>query len=120
MFDLGFLTVSAHFVFELLAYATGFHVYRILRKRQGDVLPLGSRWGVIAAAAGGAALGSWALAWLNDLEGLRGVLDDPRLLMGRKTIVGGLLGGTLAVEAYKRFTGITLRTGDLFALPRHV
>ena len=36
---------------------------------------------------------------------------------GGKTIVGGLLGGWLGVELFKRITGIRRRTGDLFALP---
>jgi phosphatidylglycerol:prolipoprotein diacylglycerol transferase len=36
---------------------------------------------------------------------------------GGKTIVGGLLGGWLGVEAVKRLSGIDRRTGDLFALP---
>jgi prolipoprotein diacylglyceryltransferase len=37
--------------------------------------------------------------------------------LGGKTIVGGLLGGTLAVEWCKARLGITERTGDLFVLP---
>jgi prolipoprotein diacylglyceryltransferase len=37
--------------------------------------------------------------------------------MAGKTIVGGLLGGTIAVEWTKRRIGVTRRTGDLFALP---
>ena len=36
---------------------------------------------------------------------------------GGKTIVGGLLGGWLAVESAKRVSGIRSRTGDLFVIP---
>jgi phosphatidylglycerol:prolipoprotein diacylglycerol transferase len=36
---------------------------------------------------------------------------------GGKTIVGGLLGGWLAVELAKKVQGITTRTGDLFVIP---
>jgi phosphatidylglycerol---prolipoprotein diacylglyceryl transferase len=36
---------------------------------------------------------------------------------GGKTIVGGLLGGWVAVEIVKKIEGIRTRTGDLFALP---
>jgi len=39
------------------------------------------------------------------------------LIPGGKTIVGGLLGGWLAVEITKAFTGIKAQTGDLFAIP---
>jgi len=38
-------------------------------------------------------------------------------LMAGKTIVGGLIGGLIAVEAIKRRLGILRRTGDLFAIP---
>ena len=37
--------------------------------------------------------------------------------LGGKTIVGGLVGGLIAVEWTKRRIGVTARTGDLFALP---
>jgi prolipoprotein diacylglyceryltransferase len=39
------------------------------------------------------------------------------LLPGGKTIVGGLLGGWIAVELTKRVRHIHSRTGDLFAIP---
>ncbi len=42
--------------------------------------------------------------------------EVPYLLSG-KTIIGALLGGTLAVELARRHLGIRRRTGDLFALP---
>ncbi len=45
--------------------------------------------------------------------GLISLLISP----GGKTIVGGLLGGWLAVEVAKRFSGIRSRTGDLFVIP---
>jgi prolipoprotein diacylglyceryltransferase len=34
-----------------------------------------------------------------------------------KTVVGGLLGGLIAVEVVKKFAGITRSTGDLFVYP---
>ncbi len=37
--------------------------------------------------------------------------------MGGKTIVGGLLGGVIAVEIAKRIWGVRRSTGDLFAIP---
>ena len=39
------------------------------------------------------------------------------LRAGGKTIVGGLLGGWIAVEIAKGITGVKSRTGDLFAVP---
>lgn len=111
-----------HPVFEILAYAAGYSVYRAARVHRGDVLAEPQRWTVIASAAVGALVGSRLLGlaeqWPTVLSAVRthGVID---LLFtpGGKTIVGGILGGWLAVELAKVVLGIRSRTGDLFALP---
>ncbi len=111
-----------HPVFETLAYAAGYAVFRRLRARQGDVVAEPQRWTVLAGAAVGALVGSRALGlaeqWPTVLQAWRGghmlaLLFSP----GGKTIVGGLLGGWLGVEIVKRMSGIHRRTGDLFVLP---
>ena len=43
--------------------------------------------------------------------------EVPIILFGGKTIVGGLLGGTFAIEATKKILGITARTGDVYVTP---
>jgi len=105
-----------HPIFETLGYAGGFAVYRRMRRRQGDLLNDERRWMVIAATAVGALLGSRILGLLEQAP-RRGLAWHDLLLPGGKTIVGGLLGGWLAVEIVKRLTGIRSRTGDLFAVP---
>jgi prolipoprotein diacylglyceryltransferase len=111
-----------HPVFETLAYATGYWVYRRVRERQGDVVAEPQRWTVLAAAAVGALVGSRLLGlaeqWPTVLKAWQSG-DLLRLMFspGGKTIVGGLLGGWLGVEVVKKLSGIRHRTGDLFALP---
>lgn len=111
-----------HPVFETLAYGVAYWVYRRERERVGDVIAEPQRWTVIAAAAVGALVGSRLLGlaeqWPTVLSAARSE-QLFRLLTssGGKTIVGGLLGGWIAVEIVKRITGIHSRTGDLFALP---
>jgi prolipoprotein diacylglyceryltransferase len=116
--DIGPLHVPAHVILEALAYAVGFQIYRRQRARRGDVIDDARRWTVIAAAAVGAAIGSKVLFCFEDprltLEWLR---SDPAMLMTGKTIVGGLLGGTVGVEIAKAIVGERRSTGDLFVVP---
>jgi prolipoprotein diacylglyceryltransferase len=108
---------AAHFIFETLGYAAGFRLYLLARRRQGDFLPVEARTWVVVAAILGAAVGSKLLFWLEDpARSLQHARDLAYLLSG-KTLVGGLLGGTIAVEWTKARLGIERRTGDLFAIP---
>jgi prolipoprotein diacylglyceryltransferase len=111
-----------HPVMETLAYASGFAVFRWLRRRQGDVVDGPQRWTVLAAAMVGALIGSRLLGiaerWPTVIEAWRsGRLLELLLSPGGKTIVGGLLGGWMGVAAVKKLTGIRPRAGDLFVLP---
>ena len=111
------LRIHPHVFFETLGYLVGFRIYLAQRKRQGDVIDLGTRWSIIATAAVGGLLGSKLLFWFEDPAATLFRLHDPVFLIGGKSIVGGLLGGTLAVEFVKQLIGETRRTGDLFAVP---
>jgi prolipoprotein diacylglyceryltransferase len=111
-----------HPVFETMAYASGYAVFRRLCDREGDVVAEPQRWTVLAAAAVGALLGSRLLGLAEQGPTVEVAWRSGHLLMlllspGGKTIVGGLLGGWIGVEIVKRFSGIHRRTGDLFALP---
>ena len=110
-------TLPAHLVFESLGYLVGSRTFFALRRRANDFLPAEQRWTLIAAAAVGALLGSKALVWIQHAPEWGAMAAHPESFAGGKTIVGGLLGGTLAVEGVKRAMGVTRRTGDLFVLP---
>ena len=107
---------ALHTLFEVLAYTVGYQVYRRLRQRSGDFLPDEQRWIIIAAAAIGAMLGSRILGLLEQIP-VSQITWRTLVLPGGKTIVGGLLGGWIAVELTKRIRHIHSRTGDLFAVP---
>jgi prolipoprotein diacylglyceryltransferase len=70
------------------------------------------RWATLSCAAAGAALGARLLAWLANPEA---TYDLPGVLLGGKTIVGGLIGGLIGVELVKWSMGIRRSTGDLYA-----
>lgn len=114
---LGSFRLNAHFLFEALAYFVGFRIYLASRRHRGDVVAEDTRWSVIAAAALGAAVGSKLLYWLEDPALMAMNWHNLEFLMGGKTIVGGLIGGWIAVELTKRIAKVTTATGDLFAVP---
>jgi prolipoprotein diacylglyceryltransferase len=108
--------VPWHFVFESLAYLAAFRLY-LWQRKSGDFLDTATRWTIVVAAIAGAAVGSKALAWLEDPARTLAHWSDLPYLLGGKTVVGAILGGTIAVEWTKQRLGVTRRTGDLFAIP---
>ena len=106
-----------HPVFELLGYSIGFQTYLWLRRRRGDPIGTETRWWIALVAALGGLLGSQLLAGLVTPAIVARYWRQPVVLFSGKTIVGGLIGGTIAVEWTKRALGVTTRTGDLFAIP---
>jgi phosphatidylglycerol:prolipoprotein diacylglycerol transferase len=100
---LGPLALHPHWVFESLAYVLGFRLYLWQRARRGDTLSNAQRMWIVAAAMAGAALGSKLLYWCIDPALTWRRWQDPYYLMAGKTIVGGLIGGLLAVEWIKQY-----------------
>ena len=88
-----------------------------MRTANGDALQDDRRWLMIAAAAVGALVGSRILGLLEQAPTAGFHWRDVLVTSGGKTIVGGLLGGWIAVEIAKALAGIRVRTGDLFAIP---
>jgi prolipoprotein diacylglyceryltransferase len=114
---IGTWRLHPHLVFELLAYAIAAGVYWQQRRDGGDRVSSEDRWALVAAAVAGAVVGSRLLFWFEDPQRSIALLTQPQYLAGGQTIVGGLIGGWLAVEWRKRRLGIREPTGDLFAVP---
>ena len=112
---LGPWRLHPHFVFEAAAYALGLRLY--LAGRRPGRLSEAQNQSVIAGAIIGAAFGAKALDLLVDPAFLWAHRLEPAVLLGGKTIVGGLLGGVLGVETAKKLSGTTVSTGDDLTLP---
>ena len=116
-FSVGALRLSAHLVFEVLAFFLGYRYFIYLRKRQDDPISEENRLIIIA----GAAFGAFFLSrLLGSLENPAGWLHEENLWLyffKNKTIVGGLLGGLIGVELVKKMVGEHRSSGDLFVFP---
>ena len=89
----------------------------LFRSRSKDKLPIVQGMWIVVAAILGAAVGSKMLYWLEQPHLTIENWQRYTYLMEGKTIVGGLLGGLIAVEWTKKRIGITQSTGDDMALP---
>ncbi|QEH39115.1 prolipoprotein diacylglyceryl transferase [Aquisphaera giovannonii] len=77
-------------------------------------LPLSQRLGIALGAFCGAMIGAKLPYVLADWEGLK---SGAAWLDNGKTILAGLVGGYLGVETAKALLGVTIKTGDSFAVP---
>jgi prolipoprotein diacylglyceryltransferase len=102
---------APHFLLELLAYAVGARLYWSAARSQPMPADLGDRLALIAGAACGAFAGSKLLHVLEHLPALVEA-NELVLWMAGKSLLGGLLGGTLGVELVKRSIKWTRPTGD--------
>jgi phosphatidylglycerol:prolipoprotein diacylglycerol transferase len=108
-----------HLVMETLGYAIGARLYFYLRRRAVEpALPLEHNLWILVGCVFGAWLGSKVLAWVEmPAHYLAVARTNPLLLLGGKTIAGGLLGGWAGVEIAKGVLGIQRSTGDTFVWP---
>lgn len=109
--------VSAHLIFETFAFIIGFRYFVYLRKQQTDPIPESKRVYIIIAAAFGAFFFSRLIGSLEDPKGWAGSAHPWLYFYSSKTIVGGLLGGLIAVETIKLFLKERASSGDLFTYP---
>lgn len=113
--QLGQAHLSAHLLFEMLAYTVGYRLYIWQRAHSQDLISDDGRMWIFLGAAVGALLGSHLLGILENPAYLAQL--DWQLWLGNKTMVGGLLGGLIGVELTKKILGIKTSSGDLMTWP---
>ncbi len=110
------IDINVHLITEYLAFFLGFRYYVFLRKRQVDTISSENRLSIILGAIIGAFLGSRIMGFLENP-----IVDFDTIsfitLFNLKTIMGGLFGGLIGVEASKKMIGENNSSGDLFTLP---
>lgn len=107
---------TTHYLFELAAYFAGAQYYVYLRRNTEDPISSQHRLYIVMGAALGALVGSRLLSALEFPDLFFHPPDWLYYYQG-KTIVGGLIGGTIGVELTKLLIGESRRSGDLFTYP---
>jgi phosphatidylglycerol---prolipoprotein diacylglyceryl transferase len=99
-----------HAIFDIAAWLAAGSVAWWLSRRRGISFPAQSfQLPYLAALLFGAGIGAYLFGTLNlVLSGQPGIA---------RSVEGALAGGILAIELYKWWNGISLRTGARFALP---
>ncbi|HLP11061.1 MAG TPA: prolipoprotein diacylglyceryl transferase family protein [Flavobacteriales bacterium] len=113
---LGSVEISSHLIFELLAYTLGFRYFLKLRKNTNDTISNEHRMLILISAALGALVFSRVLGYFETPQFFNGEFSFMAIYTS-KTILGGLLGGLLAVEICKKVIGVTASSGDLMTYP---
>ncbi|HLP28568.1 MAG TPA: prolipoprotein diacylglyceryl transferase family protein [Candidatus Didemnitutus sp.] len=104
-----------HGAFEYLAYATAYWVYLRQRKLIADPYTANERTSLFLAAAIGGVIGAHALGICEVLNQVPSMSIFE--ISQQKTIVGGILGATLATEIAKYIRKRDQSTGDLLVVP---
>jgi len=113
LFSIRGVDVLSYGFFVGLALLVGAFVYwRAARKSQQA-----NESGFYLAIAGllGVAIGAKLLEWAINYQFVAAHFSDPRTFLYGRTIVGGLIGGTIAILLVKRKMGINQRMGNAFA-----
>jgi phosphatidylglycerol:prolipoprotein diacylglycerol transferase len=113
---IGPVEISSHLLFELLAYTIGFRYFLFLRKRTEDTISSEHRTLILIAGALGAFLFSRLIGFMDTADFVNGHFSFSAIY-GNKTILGGLLGGLIAIEICKKIIGVTKSSGDLMTYP---
>ncbi len=113
---IGPVEISSHLLLELLAYMIGFRYFLFLRKRTEDTISSEHRTLILIAGALGAFLFSRVIGFMDTADFVKGHFSFSALY-GNKTILGGLLGGLIAIEICKKIIGVTKSSGDLMTYP---
>ena len=110
------IKVNIHLVFEYLAFFVAFRYYVRLRKHTIDHISNRNRLSIILGATVGAFVGSRLMGFLeNPMATIN--INNVIQLLNTKSIMGGLFGGLIGVEAAKKIIKEPYSSGDLFTLP---
>ncbi len=113
LFEVFGLSVPAYSFFVMLGLAVGGFIFFIEARRK-KMLNENFFFLFLAGLFGGI-LGAKLPIWIYHYKEIIAGFSNINLILSGRTVVGGIIGGWVAVEIVKRKLGIKYRTGDLFA-----
>ncbi len=113
VFHIGPVSVPSYEVFVTLAVIAALAVYLLGAERHAKFGK--ETYTLLLAALVGGTLGAKLPIWVMHFRQIIAALPNLTPFLSGRTIVGGLIGGVLAVEIMKKRRGIAGKTGDLFA-----
>lgn len=108
--------INVHLILEYLAFFIAFRYYIKLRKSTNDLISDRNRLSIILGAIVGAFVGSRLVGFLENPT-ITFNIQNMILLLNTKSIMGGLFGGLIGVEASKILIKEKHSSGDLFTFP---
>lgn len=112
LFSIGKINVSSYSFFVTLGLVVGIALYYWYARKQNK---LGEKTFYLALAAFfGAAIGAKLPIWIMNFPLIIANLGNLPLLLSGRTILGGLIGGTIAVNITKKYIGVTEKRGNIF------
>jgi prolipoprotein diacylglyceryl transferase len=113
LFHIGSFELTTYTLFIVLGMVVGILVYffEARKARQANE----SSFLIIVGAFIGSTVGAKLLEFLLNIDRIHSQNDLLMLLVSGRTIVGGLIGGTLGVWITKKMAGIKAKRGNLFA-----
>lgn len=113
LFKIGNLNIEAYPFFVSLAILVGIIVFYLDAKKHKSANE--KTFYIVIAALVGGTLGSKLPVWIFNFKEIINSLPDLTLLLSGRTIVGGLIGGTLGVMLIKKHLKINEKKGNFFA-----
>ena len=110
------IKLNIHLILEYLAFFIAFRYYIKLRKSTSDQISNRNRLSIILGAIVGAFVGSRLIGFLENPM-ITFNSKNMILLLNTKSIMGGLFGGLIGVEASKIIIKEKHSSGDLFTFP---
>lgn len=107
------IKVNIHMILEYLAFIVAFRYYIFLRRQVHDEISKQNRLSIILGAIIGALIGSRLIGFLENPVMTFSLIQ----LFETKSIMGGLFGGLIGVEASKLIIKEKQSSGDLFTYP---